>query len=71
MKILDILSNQLLGKRIIIKHRVYDGPNKFTMVLTETILTNIDRLGWTIIAYDNKNRTYDLSDPRTEVEFID
>lgn len=71
MKILDILSNQLLGKRIIIKHRKYDGPNKFTMIITETILTNIDRLGWTIIGYDNQNRTYDLSDPRTEVDFID
>lgn len=41
------------------------------MVITETILTNIDRLGWTIIGYDNQNRTYDLSDPRTEVDFID
>lgn len=71
MKILDILSNKLLGKRIIIKHRKYNGPNKFTMVITETILTNIDRLGWTIIAHDNQNRTYDLSDPRTEVDFID
>lgn len=70
MKILDILSNKLLGKRII-KHREYNGPNKFTMVITETILTNIDRLGWTIIAHDNQNRTYDLSDPRTEVDFID
>lgn len=49
MKILDILSNQLLGKRIIIKHRKYDGPNKFTMIITKTILTNIDRLGWTIV----------------------
>lgn len=70
MKILDILSNQLIGKRIIIKHRVYDKPNKFTMVATETTLTNIDYLGQTIIGYDNQNRTYDLSDPRTEVEFI-